>query len=384
MPRSATAVCSNCHSVLERTAGRSITATLALSCGVLVLLAATYTLPVLSVHLAGSQRETYITSAFTLLIQNGWAPVAIFLGAFLVVLPIVRFSLLTLTLSIVRFGGRPSWLGPAFRFAIALDLWSMLDVLLIGGIVGYVRLAQNLNPTIESGGWCFAVVAMLTMITSASLDRRTVWRQITPDGPAPKQGRIISCTVCDLTLPASMDGERCPRCLARLHARKPDAVIRAVALTLAGLLLYAPANLLPMTTVTQLGQTEGQTITYGVNKLFQVGLWPLGIVVFCTSILIPLFKLLAMGWFVLSVRYRWRWGLEARTRLHRIMDDLGRWSNVDVMIIIVFAPLMQFGQLATAHFAVGGACFFAVVIVTMLASRSFDPRLMWDAVEIAK
>ena len=67
--------------------------------------------------------------------------------------------------------------------------------------------------------------------------------------------------------------------------------------------------------------------------------------------------------------------------LHRAMDDLGRWSNVDVMIIIVFAPLMQFGQLATAQFGIGAACFFAVVIVTMLASRAFDARLMWDAVE---
>jgi len=155
----------------------------------------------------------------------------------------------------------------------------------------------------------------------------------------------------------------------------------AVAFTLAGFMLYPPSLIYPMTLVSRLGQTEGQTIFFGVKELFRVGLWPFGVVVFFTSIMIPGLKLLGISWFALAAHRQWRAGLRLRTRLHRIIENLGRWSNVDVTIIISFAPLMQFGQFASARPAVGATCFFSVVVVTMLASHFFDPRLMWDAAE---
>lgn len=158
-------------------------------------------------------------------------------------------------------------------------------------------------------------------------------------------------------------------------------MIRTAALILAGFILYPASNLWPITVVTRLGEAERHTILYGVQRLIDADLLPFAALIFGTSVLIPVLKLVAISWFLLAVRFRWRWALVARTRLHRSIDAFGRWSNLDIMIIAVFAPLMRFGQLATARLGIAYACFFAVVIVTMLASRTFDARLMWDAVE---
>lgn len=380
LPARATASCRGCGNALERTAGRSISAALALSLTTLLLLGAAMSLPFLSVNMLGMSRATHIYSVIGLLLKSQWVLLAVGVTAFIVVLPLLRFALLVVVLGAIRFGFRPAWLGPAFRYAISMDLWSMPDVLLIGSFIGYTRLNMDLPTHIGAGGWCFIGAAALSMIAHASLDRRTVWRAIGHDREIPRNRPAISCSACDLAVSASAEGGRCPRCRGRLHARKPDALVRTAALVCAGLILYPAANIWPMTILSRLGATEPHTIFYGMKRLAEVGLWPFAIIIFITSIAIPLLKLAALAWCVLSVRFRWRRALAFRTRLYHYVDGLGRWSNVDIMIIAVFAPLMQFGRLVSVHVGIGATCFFAVVVVTMLASRCFDARLMWDAV----
>ena len=113
--------------------------------------------------------------------------------------------------------------------------------------------------------------------------------------------------------------------------------------------------------------------------MFQAGLWPLGLLIFCASIAIPVLKIAALGWFVLSIQRRSTRHLRLKCRLYRLIDEIGRWSNVDVFTIAVFVPLLQFGALATARASAGAPAFILVVVFTMLATRLFDPRLMWDA-----
>jgi paraquat-inducible protein A len=134
-----------------------------------------------------------------------------------------------------------------------------------------------------------------------------------------------------------------------------------------------------MSTDLQLGQRVDHRIVDGIADLFKAGLWPLGIVIFCTSITIPLLKLAGLGWFMLSVRRRDKQHLRRKTRLYRLIDEIGRWSNVDVFTIAAFTPLLQFNAFATAGAADGATAFILVVTITMVASRAFDPRMMWDA-----
>ncbi|MBL29129.1 MAG: paraquat-inducible protein A [Rhodospirillaceae bacterium] len=381
LPAGSVASCAACGNTLSRSTGRSIGAGFALSLSVLCLYIVALSLPFLRASVLGLEQETRIGSIVPLLLDTRWVLVALGIGAFIVVFPVVRFALLTLVLGTLLGERRPEWLGRAFRWATSLDLWSMPDVLLIGFFVGYTRVAQRLTAEIGTGGWCFLAAAGLAMVAHATIDRQMVWNAIAPNRPSPRGEKVIACTTCDLAVPKSAEGDPCPRCGARLYARKPDSLTRTTALIVAGLVLYPIANIWPMSVVTRLGESEGRTILYGVTELVKEGMWPLAAIIFCTSIAIPLLKLLAIGWFLLATRFGWRRGLSVRTKLHRLIDGVGRWSNVDIMIIAVFAPLMQFGAIATVHFGIGAACFFAVVILTMLASLSFDTRLMWDAVE---
>jgi paraquat-inducible protein A len=253
-------------------------------------------------------------------------------------------------------------------------------VFLIGLAVGYSRIEANLPVTFGWGGFCFVAAAFLSMLSRAALDRRTVWRAIEVEQPAfGPHDPVLSCTACDLVLPLAAEGSRCPRCRARLHARKPDSIVRTLALIIAGLALFAPANVYPMSTDLQLGELVQHRIVDGIRELFEAGLWPLGILIFCTSIAIPFVKLAGLAWFLLSIRVRSRRQLRLKTRLYRLIDEIGRWSNTDVFTIAVFLPLLQFGQILSTQAAPGAAAFILVVVITMFASSAFDPRLMWDA-----
>ncbi len=376
--------CPRCEGILERTAGRSITAALAMSSATLLLLIPGYSLPFLSYEKYGLAAASYVGSGVGVLFEQKQVLLGFGVLTVAIVIPLVRFGLLTLSLATLRFGGRPAWLPYTFRWALALDLWAMADVFLLASIVGYNRIAPYVPLHIHVGAYCFMVAAILSMLTRASLDRRTAWRAIGGEQAAPKDGAVVSCTTCDILLPAEADGGSCPRCRARVHARKPDSLIRATALTAAALMLYLPANLYPMSVMTGLGQHYPHTIFWGVERLVEANLLPLACLIFTTSVLFPLTKLLVLAWFLIAIRTRSRRFLLTRTKLHRIIDDLGRWSNMDPFTIAVFAPLIQFGQLVSVHAGIGGPCFFGVVTLSMIASHWFDPRLMWDAAEGAK
>jgi paraquat-inducible protein A len=118
--------------------------------------------------------------------------------------------------------------------------------------------------------------------------------------------------------------------------------------------------------------------------LFKGGFWPLGILIFCTSIAIPLLKLLGLGWFLVSIRRRSTKALVLKTKLYRLIEEIGRWSNVDIFTLAIFVPMIQFGGLATASAGIGGVAFILVVTLTMVASRIFDPRLLWDSAQAAQ
>lgn len=375
----AVAICPTCTSRLERTNGRSITAAFACASTTFALLFPANILPLMRVTMLGMTRESHLGSGVIALWQHQWVVVAALVAAFAVLLPFARFGMLTIVLGLVHFGHRPPWLGRLFRWSMHLDQWAMPDVFLIGCAVGYGRLAANLPVTIETGGFCLIFASLLCMLSRATLDARTVWRAICCEREPPPHGATIGCEVCDLVLPATAEGSPCPRCSLRLRARKPDAFVRTLALIIAGYVLLIPANIYPMSTDVQFGELVPHRIVDGIHELFQAHLYPLGVLIFCTSIAIPLLKLVGLTWMLVSIRHHSSSHLVLKTRLCHFIDEIGRWSNVDVFTIAVFTPLLQFPGLITTHAALGAPAFLLVVVLTMLASRAFDPRLLWDA-----
>lgn len=374
-----TSRCPVCLHALQRSAGRSVTAALACALTTFALLWPANLLPMMSVRMLSMRTQSGIFTSVQALWNGQWVVVAVLTALFVMVLPFVRYALLSVALLCVQFGRRPRWLGRTFRWSLWLDHWAMPDVFLIGCLVGYSRVRAFLPTTIEAGGWCVIAVALVAMITRASLDIHAVWQWIEPDRTPPHRQPAIACTSCHLILPATAEGQRCPRCTLRLRSRKPHARIRTAVFVVAGLILYLPANFFPMNVDIQMGQITPHRIVDGIQELINAHLWWLAVLIFVTSIAIPALKLLGLTWFLFSIRRHSRRHLRLKTKLYRVINEIGRWSNVDVFTVAVFLPLIQFGALAHTDVAVGSVAFMLVVVCTMIASRAFDPRLMWDA-----
>jgi paraquat-inducible protein A len=180
-------------------------------------------------------------------------------------------------------------------------------------------------------------------------------------------------------LPSRAARVRCPRCGAPLHARKPRSLERTWAYLIAAAVCYLPANLLPIMSVRTLGSVESDTIMGGIVYLLTHGMWPLALVVFVASFCVPLLKLVVLTGLLISVHRRSSWRPVDRTRLYRITVAVGRWSMVDVFVVTILVALVHLGALASIEAEAGAVFFGAVVVITMLAAESFDPRLIWDA-----
>jgi len=376
-----TAVCVRCRTDLEKTTGRSLGAALACSLATLLLLVPVNVLPLLRVDIFGMHSQNITAAGVSELWGRGWILLAGLSALFIVILPFLRFGLLSAVLAALRFERRPAWLGSAFRWSNWLDPWAMLDVYLVAGCVGYYRLINidQARITIQLGGACFIAAAFLTMLSRATLDQRTVWRAIGGETRAARDEPALGCTTCDLVQPLAREGERCPRCGARLRLRKLDAAAWTAALLVAALVLIFPANIYPMNISNHLGQQVRYTIMTGVQDLFKSGLYPLGVLIFCTSILTPAVKIFALGWCVLSVWRRSRRHLVVKTKVLRIIAEMGRWSKTDPFAIVFFVPLIHFGALGNEQAGWGATAFMMMTFLTMVASVTFDPRLMWDA-----
>jgi paraquat-inducible protein A len=150
---------------------------------------------------------------------------------------------------------------------------------------------------------------------------------------------------------------------------------------LAAFIFYIPANVLPITTVISLGKVQSDTIMSGVIYFIHSGMWPIALVIFLASVFIPLLKLLLLIFLLISVQRKSTWRQQDRTRLYRIVEVIGRWSMVDIFVVTILVALVHLGGLATIHAGPGALFFGAVVVITMFAAMSFDPRLIWDPEE---
>jgi paraquat-inducible protein A len=207
---------------------------------------------------------------------------------------------------------------------------------------------------------------------------------VSPPATAARNGWLV-CHSCRrlsrATRVAAGASSRCPRCGSHLHWRKPDSLARTWALTLTAYILYIPANLLPVMTVTMSGRGEPDTILSGVKELLLGGMWPLALLVFFASITVPVLKLLVLTYLLLSVQFKSLWRPRERTILYRITESVGRWSMIDIFVIAILVALVKLGALATIEAGPGAVAFGGVVVVTMLAAMSFDPRLIWDGLD---
>ena len=382
LPR-AVARCGRCAAVLRRgRGGDGIDAALAWALAGLILYAAAVTLPFMRLNLYGRELETTLPTGLLQLYAQGFPGLAAITLLTVTLLPLARLLALTAVLGAVKLDRTPYGFAVLYRVQALIGPWAMIDVFLLGLFVAYTRLIDLAN--VEIGAAAVALGGLMPAMAAMdhAHDPQTVWRRLRPlpdVGSAPP-GRAIGCEACGQVSAVSGPGAPpCPRCGAALHARKPAGTERAAALLLAAAILYVPANLYPVLTLNSRGQGAPSTIFGGAIELLHAGMWPLAVLVFAASIAVPVFKLIALGSMLLAVRLRPTRHRRAMGALYRVVEQIGRWSMIDIFMLAVLVALVRFGAIASVEPGLGAVCFAAVVVLTMLAASAFDPRLIWDA-----
>ena len=190
---------------------------------------------------------------------------------------------------------------------------------------------------------------------------------------------LAACYSCGKVSPVKL--EDCPRCGSRLHLRKPASIEGTVALMLAAAALYIPSHILPVLRTTELGVVIDNTIVGGMLTFWQSGAYPIALVIFAASILIPLLKIAALSWLCLAATGKMHPSPEKLGRVYWITELLGRWSMIDIFVVGILVSVLQLGNYVTVKPGPGALAFAGVVVLTMLAAMRFEPRLLWDRLD---
>jgi paraquat-inducible protein A len=203
--------------------------------------------------------------------------------------------------------------------------------------------------------------------------------------PSARKLGLVSCQACHLLSRkpkiAAHETALCSRCGEELYQRKPNSLMRTWSLLIAAMVFYVPANLLPMTITSALGSVSADTIMSGVIYFVHSGSWEIALVIFTASVFVPFLKFAILIYLLLSVQFKSIKRPKDRTRLYRFTEAIGRWSMLDIYVVTILVALVKLGFLADIEAGPAAIYFAAVVVTTMIAAESFDPRLIWDVVE---
>lgn len=384
------ATCPRCSYTLVRRHRYPAQRSMALAMSALVALLAAISFPFVSFSVSGVGNRIELTQTATTLIGFDQPLVAIAVIMTIVVLPVVYLiSIIWLQFGLLRNHPLP------FSRDIARSLshlapWLMADVFIIGALVSLIKVAGMAQVELGISFWAFCVFAVLLLATTQSLDADWMWFSLdngesrAPEGTrtaatAAAQG-LAGCHTCGLInrIDPAAKKTRCLRCHEPLHNRLPHSLQRTWALIIAATIMYIPANLYPIMNTTSLGNTSPSTIIGGVVELAQMGSWPIAAVIFIASVIVPVGKLVALTWLCLVVKRSNEINAHKRTVLYRITEFIGRWSMVDVFVVAILVALIRAGSLMSITPGPAALAFGSVVVLTMIAAMTFDPRLIWD------
>ncbi len=389
--------CRRCDAELSRSRPDSVDRALALTLSAMVLFAVGNTFPMVGLDVNGDLVQTTLLGAARVLYEDGMWPIAALVLTTTFVMPLLQMATMLYLLVPLRLGRIPFRFDVVFRLLKLVRPWGMTEVLILGMLVALVKLAHIASVVPGTALWTFGALMVMLAAASGAFDPRDFWsRMHATNTAATEEGEpvmlrssapattamdagLLTCHTCEqLVKPSAHGGAACPRCGAHLHARKPNSINRTWALLIAAMVLYIPANALPVMNTSSLFGSEKDTILSGVVYLWTSGSWPLAIVVFIASVAVPMLKIIALVFLVLSTQMNWAWSPKQRGRIYRVVEMVGRWSMLDIYVITILVALVQFKGLATIQAGPAAIAFGSVVVLTMFAALSFDPRLIWD------
>jgi len=391
--------CGRCGTVLSKSYRHSLDRVLALSCAGLLLYLPAMFLPLMTLSSLGIKEKASVVDSCIGFFTNGYILVSFIVFLTAVIVPFLKIFLPFITAVSIKTGRRSPLLIRAFKFHKHLEDWGMVEVYLLGILITLIKMGDVASIDFNLGFFCFIGLVLLSMAVTVSLDRQLFWHcldrsknrqegeleQISSGIQSlPSQERtaagfgIIRCQDCGKLVKENGSTSACPRCTAPLHYRRKGSLARTWALVLTSLILFLPANMLPIMKVEFLGIPDSSTILDGIIYFLKEGSITIGLIILSASILVPLFKIIGLMIILLTIRSGKNRYLKQKSKMFRFIEFIGRWSMLDVFVIALLSVLVDFGFLTSIHTAPGATYFCFVVIATMTAAIVFDPRIMWD------
>ncbi len=358
-----------------------ISSALTVTCLVLFIISNCFVF--LGLEVGAFYHEASLLSGVWALVGSDQIILAILVFVTIFLFPLFEIAALCYLVLPCYFGVRLKGQVTLFRWVIKAAPWSMLEIFLLGVLVTSVKLGDM--ASILLGVSIIAFFALVALLAAAYwyIDKRALWAWLNPHNcfvTEPNE-KLFDCEVCDALVGERIIHEQgyCPRCDNQLHTRKPNSLQNTLAYTLAATILYLPANIFPIMSLETLLEERHDTIFSGVAALVAHDLWGIAFIVFLASLVVPVAKLVILFYLVWSVYQADTRAMQKRTWLFKVTEWVGRWSMVDVFVVTLLCGLVQFGFLGSIQPGAALLPFAAVVVLTMLAAHSFDPRLIWDA-----
>jgi paraquat-inducible protein A len=386
-----TAHCDRCGTILRRARHHPLEHSIALAVAALILLAVMCSTTLMTVSTSGIVHSAGILSGPVELARRNMTGLAFVVVFVTILAPLAKLLGTIYVLLRVREAGPPRHLRRIFAMVERLGTWSMLEVFVLGVFVAYTKLGDLVKIELDTGVYALLALTVVIVWADSALDREAVWDKLDTGRDRDVSRHAIStglvppgavgCETCTLVVVPEKPGEKCPRCDSSVHERKPDSLAWTWALVIAAAVMYLPANIYPVLTVMQLGAGAPSTILGGVKELLDSGMYPLAALVFFASIAVPMLKLVGLTAMLITVQTGHGGWLRDRTRLYHAIHWIGRWSMIDIFMEALLGALVQFGGVVTIEPGIGAVAFCAVVILTIFAAETFDPRIMWDVAE---
>jgi len=380
--------CQHCGHVLVSVHKHAAARIIGTGLSSLLMLTLAMSFPFLGFSTNGIERSVTLFNTLSVLLSQGHLVQGAIISLVLFVFPLVYLlSLLFLMWSFQSTFYHRHRLNFAQRYCIrwvvVIQPWLMVDVFLVGILVALVKINSLADISFELSFWAFCGYVILLLKTVSLVDRRWLWNKVAGKardhilmaGTAKEQG-VIGCHFCGATLAGHK--RHCDRCGHSVYSRHPKSLSSTIALLIASLVIYIPANVFPIMQTTFLGSTEPSTIIGGVLLLWSLGSYPVALIILLASVVIPLAKVLSLSWLCWQCRFPSRRLTEQKIKLYRLTEFVGRWSMIDVFVVAILTSLVQMGNFMSILPGSAVLSFTAVVILTMLAAMTFDPRLLWD------
>jgi len=375
------ALCPRCDNILTANHPNAINRVIAFSFTALLFLLLANCFTFLSINTQGLEQSITLLQSMVILVKQNFIALALLIFITVILIPgLYLLSTLYICLSIKSAHRLPNT-PKLMKLIVHLQQWNMAEIFLIGILVSFIKIVSQADISLGLSFWAYVIFILSMAAAMLNIDKHQFWQWIKIKQnivmlPLPKNLEYSSCSMCESVSLSTKD--TCSCCGTHLQNRIKNSVQKTWALIITAILLYVPANMLPIMKTEYLGVESSNTIVGGIIILWQHGSYPIAFIIFIASVLVPIGKIISLSWLCYKVQRGHNQFCKQETILYRRTEMIGRWSMIDIFVVVILVALIQMGDVMSVYPGLGTIAFGGLVIVTILAAMSFDPRLIWD------